>query len=382
MPKSKQKSTREKGQFLARMRLEQMGYRVLPSDERGIAFYVFTGEGLEPVKVKTIRYGAWQFAADRLMEITVSKDGVQTIHGRKQQGDEDVLCIMVRLDEQEYYVLRLGQLYDVICTQYETWMAEHGGRRPRVPGSMHCSATPEDLQAYKDNWQLFKPVARAAAAPGEPGSVMDTVRYILHKFCLEFVRQPYLCYTEHGLHALLFARLFDALWEEERSTHWEGRKVCVLQKEYPTAHDLDKPKRQHWDLAAIKTPPESIAEGDQPRYDYLKLAAAIEAGLNEPEEHLREDIRRLSHDRANLERGFVVHLSRLSEPGAPVSGRDWSHHSPRIVTAEQAGEILKEEALKAAGDREVEVLLAVTGKTGEHEAGVWHIRREGTTRLA
>jgi hypothetical protein len=381
MPKSKQKSTQEKGQFLARMRLEQMGYRVLPSDERGIAFYVFTGEGLEPIKVKTIRYGSWQFAADKLMDITVSKDGVQTIHGRRRQADEDMLCIMVRLDEEEFYVLRLGQLYDVICTQYETWLADHGGRRPRVPGSMHCAASPEDLTDYRDNWQLVKPVAKVAVAPGEPGSVADTVMYILHKFCLEFVSQPYLCYTEHGLHALLFARLFDALWETERFTDWKGRKVCVLQKEYPTAHDLDKPKRQHWDLAVIKIAPESIAEGDQPAYDYLRLAAAIEVGLNEPEEHLREDIRRLYHEEANIDQGFVLHLHRLSRPGALISGRDWSYNSSRIVSVERARDILEEQASEVTEDREVVVFCAVTGETGEHEAGVWLIRQGEVTRL-
>ena len=381
MPKSKQKSTREKGRFLARMRLEQMGFQVLPSDERGIAFYVFTGEGLEPVKVKTIRYGSWQFAADKLMDIAVSKDGIQTIHGRKPQGDEDVPCIMVRLDEQEFYVLRMGQLYDVICTQYEKWLKERGGRRPRVPGSMHCAASPEDLAAYRDNWQLFKPVAKVAVAPKEPGSLIGIVSYVLHKFGLEFVRQPYLCYTEHGLHALLFARLFDALWEDERYTDCDGQKVCVLQKEYPTAHDLGKPKRQHWDLSVIKAPAESIAEGDQPPYDYLKLAAAIEVGLNEPEEHLREDIRRLFHGKANIDRGFVLHLHRLSKPGEPISGRDWSSSSGRIVSAERAREILEEEASKAAVDREVEVLYALTGETGGHEAGVWYIRRGETTRL-
>ena len=381
MPKRKLRSTREKGRFLARMRLEQMGYRVLPSDERGISFYVYTGQGLEPVKVKTIRYGSWQFAADKLMEITVSKDGVQTVHGRKRQADEDMLCIMVRLDEQEYYILRLRQLYDVICTQYENWLEERGGRRPRVPGSMHCSARPEDLTAYRDNWQLFKPVAKVAVSPGQPGSVMGIVSYVLRKFCLEFISQPYLCYTEHGLHALLFARLFDALWEDERFTDWKRRKVCVLQKEYPTAHDLDKPKRQHWDLSVIKTPPESMAEGDQPEYDYLKLAAAIEIGLNEPEEHLREDTRRLYHERANIDRGFVLHLYRLSKPGAPISGRDWSYSSPRIVSAERAKHILEEEHSKATVDREIEVLYALTGETGEHKEGAWLIRREETTRL-
>jgi hypothetical protein len=382
MPKSKQKSTREKGRFLARMRLEQMGYRVLPSDERGIAFYVFTGEGLEPVKVKTIRYGSWQFAADKLMDITVSKDGVQTIHSRKPQADEDMLCIMVRLDEQEFYVPRLGQLYDVVCTRYETWLAEHGGRRPRKPKSMHCSATPEDLADYRDNWQLFKPVGKVAFAPYEPSSLIGTVRHILHKFCLEFIEHPYLCYTEHGLHALLYARLYNALWEDERFADHERRKVCVLQKEYPTAHDLGKPKRQHWDLAVIQTPLESTAEGDQPAYDYLRLAAAVEVGLNEPEEHLREDIRRLYHEKANIDHGFVLHLHRLSKPGALISSRDWSYNSPRILSVERAKDILEEQASEAAAEREVEILYAVTGETGEHEAGVWLIRKGGVTRLA
>lgn len=381
MPKSKQKSTREKGRFLARMRLEQMGYQVLPSDERGTSFYVFTGEGLEPVKVRTIRYGSWQFAADKLMDITVSKDGVQTIHGRKQQADAGMLCIMVRLDEQECYVLRLGQLYNVICTQYETWLAERGGRRPQVPGSMHCAASPEDLTDYRDNWQLFKPVAKAAVAPKEPGSVMGIVSYVLRKFCLEFASQPYLCYTEHGLHALLFARLFNALWDDERFADWEGRKVFVVQKEYPTAHDLDKPKRQHWDLSVIKTPPETRAEGDQPKYDFLKLAAAIEVGLNEPEEHLREDIRRLYHEKANLDQGFVLHLYRLAKPGALISRRDWSYSSPRMVTVERARDILEEQASEAAGDQEVEVLYAVAGETGAHEAGVWLIKQGQVARL-
>ena len=114
MPKSKQRSTREKGQFLARMRLEQKGYQVLPSDERGISFYVFTGQGLEPVKVKTIRYGSWQFAADKLMDITVSKDGVQTIHGRKPQGDEDMPASWCGWTSRSSMCCGLGQLYDVI----------------------------------------------------------------------------------------------------------------------------------------------------------------------------------------------------------------------------------------------------------------------------
>ena len=213
-------------------------------------------------------------------------------------------------------------------------------------------------------------------------SQVEIVRRITKEFCLEFVENPYSCYTEHGLHALLFTRLYNAFPDHQRYTCWEGYKVCLIQKEYPTAHALDKSKRQHWDLAVIQTPPESMPQGDQKAYDYLRLAAASEVGLNEPEEHLREDLRRLYHKEANIDQGFVLHFHRLSRPGSPISGRDWSYSSPRIVSVERAKDLLKKQASKAAGDQEVEILYAVTGETGEHEAGAWRIRRGETTRLA
>lgn len=155
MPEGQQRSVQEQGRFLARMRLEQMGYQVLDSTERGISLYALRGEQELPVRVKTIRYGAWQFTVDALMDVSISEDGVQTIHGRKQHADADLVCILVRLDEEEFYILRLGQLYDVVCTVYEKWLEEHGGRRPHKPESMHCSARPIDLAAYQDNWSLI-----------------------------------------------------------------------------------------------------------------------------------------------------------------------------------------------------------------------------------
>jgi hypothetical protein len=210
----------------------------------------------------------------------------------------------------------------------------------------------------------------------------EVVREVARQFCLEFLENPYLCYTEHGLHALFFTRLYRALSDYQRYACWESQKVCVIQKEYPTAHDLGKSKRQNWDIAVIKMPTESLGVGKQPAYDYLRLAAAVEVGLNEPEEHLREDIRRLYHKRANIEQGFAIHLYRLSEPGAKVSGRDWSSSSSRILRMEQVEAILTDErANKTAEDRDVEVLYAVTGDPGKHETGVWWITRDGTKRL-
>jgi hypothetical protein len=211
---------------------------------------------------------------------------------------------------------------------------------------------------------------------------IEIVRQIATQFAEDFVDNPYHCYTEHGLHALLFTRLYNALPDYQRYTCWGGRQVCAIQKEYPTADPLDKPRRQHWDIALLRIPPESSASGNQPSYDYLHLAAVVEVGLNEAEEHLRDDIERLCHPQANVEQGIVVHLYRLSDPDARFSGRDWSPHSSRILSVERVEAILTDERAKnTIADRDVEVLYAVAGDSGKHEAGVWLIRQGEVTRL-
>ena len=111
---------------------------------------------------------------------------------------------------------------------------------------------------------------------------IEFLRKAITDFCVEFVSNPYLCYTEHGQHALFYSMSFNALPEQQRYLTWNNQKVCVLQKEYPTAGKLGKPQRQHWDIAVLKNPPESI--GTKSSYDYLELFAAIEFGMNEVQE--------------------------------------------------------------------------------------------------
>lgn len=86
--------------------------------------------------------------------------------------------------------------------------------------------------------------------------------------------------------------LYNAIPEEQRYITWQNQKVSTLQKEYPTASNLGKPQRQHWDIAVLSTPPESVMIGAN-SYDYLRLAAVIEFGMNETEEHLIQAIRHL-----------------------------------------------------------------------------------------
>ena len=167
---------------------------------------------------------------------------------------------------------------------------------------------------------------------------LETIRQTITNFCDEFINYPYLCYTEHGQHALFYSKLYSALPEEQRYLTCQQQKVCVIQKEYPTAAKLDKPRRQHWDIAVLK-------EGSI-QYDYIKLLAAIEFGMNEAEEHLVEDIRRLDHADSNVEHGFIVHLYRLSQPGQQFSGRDWSPNSSQILTLEQVRKLSEQTSVE------------------------------------
>ena len=195
--------------------------------------------------------------------------------------------------------------------------------------------------------------------------MLERIQETIKAFCLEFVRNPYLCYTEHGQHALFYSMLFNELPEKQRHITWDGQKVCVIQKEYPTAGKLEKPQRQQWDIMVLKSPPESIVEGVG-SYDYLKLFAVIEFGMNEAKAHLEDDIERLCHSEADLEHALIEHLYRCSESGNLFSGRDWSPKSPRILSID--------ELQKLSTNKPIEIFYGLFDSTGTHESRAWFIR--------
>lgn len=207
--------------------------------------------------------------------------------------------------------------------------------------------------------------------------IIQIVRQTIRDFCVEFVSHPYLCYTESGQHALFYSMLYTALPEKERYTEWQGKTVCVLQKEYPTAHNLGKGKRQHWDVAVLCNPPEPIP--NMPKsYDYLKLSAVVEFGLNEAVDHLIDDIQRLGHPRANLVQGFVVHLYRLSDAGATFSSRDWSARSGLRLTVEQVNQEvnkrINEKATLLPRMKSVEIYYGMADSTNHFPPRLWKIK--------
>ena len=191
------------------------------------------------------------------------------------------------------------------------------------------------------------------------------LRQAIKDFTLEFVKEPYLCYTEHGQHARFYAQLSNALPGEEQYFLWGGKKVCVIQKEYPTTTDLDRTRRQHWDISLIKNPPE-IAMPEEPRpYDFFILSAAVEFGLNESFDHLENDIERLCHPEANVENPFLVHLYRLTNPGNQRSRRDLSNGSNKIVSIEKAAKMTK--------NNPVEIFYGIYDDANSAACGAWRL---------
>lgn len=200
---------------------------------------------------------------------------------------------------------------------------------------------------------------------------VDCVRQTIKDFCLEFKRNPYWCYTEHGIHAHFYRMLLNKFDNEKLATSFKylNSETCYVQKEYPTNEDLNKKRRQHWDIALLRRP-----NGNE-KYDHLPLMAVVEFGLNASEKHLREDIRRVSHTKANVIKKFIVHLYRISRAGGKISRRDLSDNSKLFLKKDVIKDIV-DDAVKENKSSDVEVFYAVYHNTESGETCAWDLTEE------
>lgn len=199
----------------------------------------------------------------------------------------------------------------------------------------------------------------------EMDKMKKTVKKAIIDFCIEFVNHPYLCYTEHGLHARFYNNLYNALPLDKRYIKWKGEKICVIQKEYRMADACGKSQRQHWDISIIQSPPSNKYSSSFP-FDYLTLDSAVEFGLNENKEHLIDDINRLCHPKSNVNNRFVVHLYR-------ISGRGDKKNSNRDLSPKSASLLSAEEITKLSKNKNVEIYLVYFDSTKKYQSGIWQI---------
>jgi hypothetical protein len=202
---------------------------------------------------------------------------------------------------------------------------------------------------------------------------MKIIENVIAEFCRDFVRHPYYCYTEHGIHAAFYANLATAL--PNKYAVWNDQRVGLVQKEYPTATALGKPRRQHWDIAVLANPlrPVKSRPAGAPEYDYLHLDAAIEFSLNEGENHLTDDLQRLEQAEY-VANPYIVQLYRLSPAGARFSGRDRSPDSSHIVPLESVVRLSKK--------YRATVFYARADAADSTSNGIWRIAASRTSTIS
>lgn len=110
------------------------------------------------IQVKTIKSGTWQLNARNYLDIKITEDGRQLIQ-KKACSNKELIYIFIKLDnygKDEFYLIKLKDLQNIIFQGYKSYLDSHNGKRPRNPESTHTDLSQEQLNKYKDNWELLE----------------------------------------------------------------------------------------------------------------------------------------------------------------------------------------------------------------------------------
>ena len=114
-----------------------------------------------PIQVKTSNGSSWQFSGKRLLRIDFDPNtGHQRVLGRQETDNLDLIHVFVWLghshgQKDRFFILTKHDFLSVVEKHYASYLAKHGGRRPRKPESMHTAVRVPDLESFEDNWELI-----------------------------------------------------------------------------------------------------------------------------------------------------------------------------------------------------------------------------------
>jgi hypothetical protein len=98
--------------------------------------------------------------AQKFLDIDYNeKTEIQTIIGKWDFKDSKLIYIFVKIIGQgkdEFYIVRLQDLQEIIFRDYGEYLKKHGGRRPRNPKTMHTAISLRHISGYRDNWKLLQ----------------------------------------------------------------------------------------------------------------------------------------------------------------------------------------------------------------------------------
>lgn len=105
------------------------------------------------VQVKTITRTSWQFDIRHFVDIQLH--GQKQIVGQRLRLSDEIVCVMVALSgygKDRFYILPLRTLQDLLIEGHCSYLAKHGGIRPKKYDSFHCAIGEKELAPFKDAW--------------------------------------------------------------------------------------------------------------------------------------------------------------------------------------------------------------------------------------
>lgn len=111
------------------------------------------------LQVKSVRSGSVSFDAKRFIGIRFEGNR-QIITDTPPELDAALIFVFVsighRVGEDRFFILEQGALQSIVQTNHSSWLAKHGGVRPKNPQSTHTAVALTQLSQYSDNWGLIE----------------------------------------------------------------------------------------------------------------------------------------------------------------------------------------------------------------------------------
>lgn len=154
--------TSQLGEFLACAELNRRGYIATPFSKNvpEVDLLVFNEElRAIPMQVKAFTYTALTGTVTTYMDVTITADGRQLVRRKKQVTNPDLIYIYLKIGakygEDEFFLLRKRDVFEIQYQDYRRWLKKHGNRRPKKPDSLHCALYKKNLEPYRDNWGIL-----------------------------------------------------------------------------------------------------------------------------------------------------------------------------------------------------------------------------------
>jgi hypothetical protein len=149
--------TKQVGEFLVAAELARRGWlaAVLSGNTPEFDLIATNVNGRSvPVQVKAITGASWQFDVTRFAE--VSFDGDRQVVGALARYPANLVCVLVVVGSQsgadQFFVLPMRTLQQLLAENHRAWLAKHGGVRPRNPKSTHTALSVKQVEGYRDHW--------------------------------------------------------------------------------------------------------------------------------------------------------------------------------------------------------------------------------------